>query len=191
MSDTPIAPIIDIYWEGPFKNYKEVNEHVTTNERGKNTDYFFYQIYGDHISYGKDVLLYIGMTDNEKGGITSRLKNHNDNWTGGLCSEIKIYIGSYGRFTSWDNWHKAEYYQKIEDQDLPTIKMLESLLIHAHKPSVNCVSKRSLTELKKQPFRLFNTGRRKSLLPELSTTYYTDNPEQLKILEAQEASSNC
>lgn len=62
----PEIPVIDIYWEGPFKSALEVNEYVTTDERGQNTDYFFYQIYGDHVSYGNGILLYIGMSENEK-----------------------------------------------------------------------------------------------------------------------------
>ncbi|WP_353242345.1 hypothetical protein [Providencia sp.] len=112
----PEIPIIDIYWDGPFKSALEVNEYVTTDERGQNTDYFFYQIYGDHVSYGNGILLYIGMSENEKGGIVSRLNNHNDNWIGGLCSEAKIYIGSYGYFKGWGYWHDKKnnsYYKNL------------------------------------------------------------------------------
>ncbi|EOJ8669322.1 hypothetical protein J7S95_20050 [Providencia stuartii] len=85
---------IDIYWEGAFSSFEEVSKHIEEDEIGKNTDYFFYQIYGDHVTYGKDVLLYIGISGNYKSnGIVSRLKSHHNNWTNGLCSEIKIYIG--------------------------------------------------------------------------------------------------
>lgn len=183
--------IIDIYWEGPFDSFEEVSEYVKKDERGQNTNYFFYQIYGEHICYGKDVLLYIGMSEKSKNesllvdGILERLKSHHHRWTNGLCSEIKIYIGSYGQFTNWVEWKKTKYYKKPNNDNLPSIKMIESLLIYAHKPSMNCASKDCLTELKKKTFRLFNTGRRRSIMPELSTTYYTDNPEELRLLEIQ------
>lgn len=195
MSDTHI---IDIYWEGPFKDFIEVSNYVTTNERGMSTDYFFYQIYGEHASYGKDVLLYIGMSENGKNvnkedGIVSRLKKHNDNWTGGLCSEIKIYIGSYGYFRSWSFWHDKRlnpYYKKpLHIDGYPEIPEIESLLIYAHKPAFNCASIRNIGAIQSE-FHIFNTGRRRSIFPELSTKYYKNNThEECVVLAADDVSS--
>jgi len=188
-------PIIDIYWEGPFENFENVSKYVCTDERGLKTDYFFYQIYGEHAIYGKDVLLYIGMSENGKDvnkeeGIVSRLKNHNDNWTGGLCSEIKIYIGSYGHFRDWCFWRNKEenlYYKKpLHVDGNPEIPEIEALLIYAHKPAFNCASIRNI-KIVKTKFHIFNTGRRRSLFPEISTRYYKDNTQEKGVVLASDS----
>ena len=178
------VPIVDIYWEGPFEDYNAVSKHIMETDKGKNSNYYFYQIYGDHVSYGRDVLLYIGISEKgkdellQKDGILDRLKNHHNRWTAGLCSEIKIYIGSYGLFSSWENWKKTKYYSdELNIIGVPTIKNLESLLIYAHRPSINCMSKMGIELKEVKSFRIFNTGRRRSLLPEISTTYYLYNNE--------------
>ena len=47
---------VRIEWEGPFS----IEEVLELNDGNK--DYGLYQIYGHHIVYGKDSLLYIGQT---------------------------------------------------------------------------------------------------------------------------------
>ena len=50
--------IVRIEWEGPFS----IEEVLELDDRNK--DYGLYQIYGHHIVYGKDSLLYIGQPGN-------------------------------------------------------------------------------------------------------------------------------
>lgn len=194
------VPVVDIYWESPFSSAKDVKNYVdknapTTenNKRGQRTDYFFYQIYGQHLNNDADTLLYIGMSDVDKqknggNGVVNRLENHQKNWTGGLRSEIKIYIGSYGRLVDWNHWNDPEnnkYYTTPLDKDnFPTIAEIEALLIYAHKPSINCASIRNVNALERCNFYLFNTGKRRSLFPELSARYYINNEQEKGIIDA-------
>lgn len=166
------TPIVDIYWEGPFSGHKEVKIYVNDDARGKETDYFFYQIYGNHQVYGKDVLLYIGLSNNGSTGVVDRLEKHAA-WISKLPSEVTIYIGSFGKFTEWVEWHKKRFYTESDNPDVLKPNFIESLLIFAHQPCVNSASKAS-PSFGTKAFRIFNTGRKQSLFPEISTQYYKD-----------------
>lgn len=51
--------LIQIDWQGPFT----LNDLVLLTDDSH--DYGIYQIYGKHLVYGKDVLLYIGKADQQ------------------------------------------------------------------------------------------------------------------------------
>ncbi|EAA5259355.1 hypothetical protein DP804_23205 [Salmonella enterica subsp. enterica] len=84
------------------------------------------------------------------------------------CEDVKLFIGSYGVF---DNWEIRRSIVKYEDVDSNTLDVIESLLIYAHQPSYNS-SKLCRNDFKNYRLRLFNTGKRKALLPEISTEYW-------------------
>ena len=156
--------IIDVYWEGP----KTFDESKSLQVEG----HCLYQIYGTHPVYGPNSLLYIGKT--EQAYISSRLKDHE--WIDNQADDCKVYVATCGEFTSWKEWGDdgRERYQRYENAI--TVSNIESLLIYAHQPSYNSKSLKS-NEFGHNPFRLFNSGRRASLLPEISTQFYIDpNP---------------
>lgn len=151
--------IYDVYWEGPYTvEYLKTDLSKTQNE-----NYVLYKIYGTHPVYGRDVLLYIGMT---KQGLKERLKQHDD-WIDNEFDPCKIYVASVGKFESWK---KAGYYEIYEALDSDTIKKVESILIFAHQPVYNTRSKKNAEDAKN--IRVFNTGRLGSLMPEISGLYY-------------------
>ncbi|MFC0227954.1 GIY-YIG nuclease family protein [Serratia aquatilis] len=158
------STIYDIYWEGPytideFKSKKGDNRII-------HEGHCLYQIYGDHPCYGRDVLLYIGKTKN----MTNRLWQHSNRYSF-ECESVKIFVGSCGIFESWEKMWEIEKYAPIDKNILDAI---ESLLIHAHQPAYNS-SKLLSTHFKDLNLRIFNTNKRKSLMPEISTTYYRGN----------------
>lgn len=157
------STIYDIYWEGPY-TLDELNKK--DNELIIHNGHCLYQIYGDHPCYGRDVLLYIGKTKN----MTNRLWQHYNKYSS-ECESVKVFIGSCGMFESWEERWEIEKYGPIGEH---IVDAIESLLIHAHKPAYNS-SKLLSIHFNDLNLRVFNTNKRKSLIPELSTTYYRGN----------------
>ncbi|MBY8170058.1 hypothetical protein KW503_02880 [Vibrio fluvialis] len=121
---------VDIYWEGPFEvEYDRETMLYTFNEsipvELKNAN-GFYQIYGDHPVYGKDVLLYIGETKPSQNGtrdFSVRMKEHVSGrfwYHHGL--KIRLGIG---------------YIDDNELKDRESILAVESLLIASNMPALN------------------------------------------------------
>ncbi|MGL0930726.1 hypothetical protein ACSTDZ_17005 [Vibrio vulnificus] len=165
------VPIIDVYWEGPYpsnglKKLKDIKGHC------------LYQIYGSHPVYGRDSLLYIGMSERDE--IFKRLDEHT--WIQNQADLCQIYIASCGNFTGWKAWNKdkRERYDSLEFEHI-TLSAIESLLIYAHQPSYNSAGLKSKSFAEK-PFRLFNSGRRAMLLPEVSTQFYSDSKKALPMV---------
>lgn len=157
--------IYDVFWEGPY-SFNTVFEH--TGESRVTRSHCLYQIYGDHPAYGRDVLLYIGKTERD---IRHRLSEHYTRFSN-QCEEIKIFLASFGEFTSWEARKNRVYGPVSENNDM--LNAIESLLIYAHQPAYN--SKSLYTPLRyREHFRIFNSGRRKSLMPEISTQFYSVN----------------
>ncbi|GLR74082.1 hypothetical protein GCM10007855_09560 [Aliivibrio sifiae] len=164
------VPIIDAYWEGPYssdalKKLKEIKEHC------------LYQIYGSHPVYGCDSLLYIGMSKRDE--IFIRLEEHT--WIQNQADLCQIYIASCGNFAGWKAWNKDERkrYDRYDFKSI-TLSAIESLLIYAHQPSYTSAGLKS-TSFAAKPFRLFNTGKRALLLPEISTQFYSDSKQALPL----------
>ncbi|MGJ3448674.1 hypothetical protein [Enterobacter sp. PTB] len=154
--------IYDCYWEGPF-SLDEVQDKIVSRNNG----HCLYQIYGDHPCYGNDVLLYIGQT---RKGIDQRFKQHNRRFSA-QCNKVTVFIASCGEFTTWKNWHGTEAYTLPAVDELDAI---EALLIYAHQPAYNSREK-CQPIFSGHDFRIFNTYRRKALMPEISTLFYRDD----------------
>jgi len=115
--------VIDINWEGSFKvEYDRKNDQYELgnmppdllNKSG------FYQIYGRHPVYGRDVLLYIGETEKNENGDRSfetRLKEHLQSRFY-YHTNLSIFFGP----------------SELNGED---IKLVESILISSHIPALN------------------------------------------------------
>lgn len=157
--------IYDVYWEGPF----DLDDAIATNNNYMHEGHCLYQIYGDHPCYGRDVLLYIGKTER---GVTMRLNEHHNRFSSQV-DNVKVFVASCGEFIGWSNWKSIEKYTLIERT---VISDIEALLIYAHQPAYNSSNIKSphlnRPNVEFRDFRVFNTGRRKSLLPEISTEFW-------------------
>lgn len=151
--------IYDIFWEGPYK-LDDINKYKSELVHD---GHCLYQIYGDHPCYGRDVLLYIGKTLQ---GVATRMSQHNNRFSSQV-EEVKVFIASCHEFTDWNHRNSIKKYGPI---DSDTLDQIESLLIYAHQPAYNSDKITTLTT--KHIFRIFNSGRRKSLLPEISTEFW-------------------
>ena len=150
-------PIYDFFWEGPFdwnKRHPYLKKY-----------HVLYSIEGTHPVYGRDVLLYIGMTD---GGIGNRLSDH-EKWVEDEYDRVRVRVASVGKFINWGKWYQYPHYPK---EDASIVSRVEALLIFAHQPAYNTMGKGSLG--KKEGIRVFNTGMCGLLLPELSYLYHRE-----------------
>lgn len=169
-----VVPIIDAYWEGPYSS--AAIEKLEGIE-----GHCLYQIYGSHPVYGRDSLLYIGLSNRDE--IFKRLDEHT--WIQNQVDLCQIYIASCGNFTDWEAWanDKRDRYDRYESEAI-TLSAIESLLIYAHQPSYNSAGLKS-TYFAAKPFRLFNSGKRAMLLPEVSTQFYSDSKQALPVVPEQ------
>ncbi|WP_260983535.1 hypothetical protein [Cytobacillus oceanisediminis] len=116
--------LIQIDWQGPFK----IEDLHLLNDISH--DYGIYQIYGKHIVYGKDVLLYIGKADFQT--IGNRISQENW-WDTNDSNHLKIYAGRLAGEKTPD-----------EEQWSYEIDLAEKLLINVHKPAYNSKSLSSI-----------------------------------------------
>lgn len=149
---------IQIWWEGPF-TYDQIMQKEKSkdipNQDNSVQKIGLYQVYGNHIVYGKDVLLYIGMT---LAGFQNRLK---DRWV-----INNIYLG-----TIFSNNKTL-----AEDEQKAQIVQAEALLINVMTPALNSSYINSVSEkLCKQKFTVYNLNNYRSLLPELSSMRWWNN----------------
>ncbi|WP_429123397.1 hypothetical protein [Aeromonas allosaccharophila] len=156
--------VYDVFWEGPYK----LDDIIDTQNKLVHDGHCLYQIYGDHPCYGRDVLLYIGKTLQ---GAATRIKQHHKRFSSQV-EEVKIFIASCHEFNSWEHRDSITKYGTIDSN---TLDQIESLLIYAHQPAYNSDKIKTLTT--NHAFRVFNTGRRKSLLPETSTEFWLPEKE--------------
>ena len=149
---------IHIDWEGPFQR-----EQI--KEKNSKKDYGIYQFYGYHPIYGMDTLLYIGKA--QEMTFSSRINSQDHKgmylhkyWT---PDSVSLYLGRLkGTKTPSDEaWSEK-------------IRLAEKLLIYAHSPAGNSqgvkLDKKRLQELFN--VHLFNWGKHKRLLPEVSGRRY-------------------
>src|SRR4029077_1652255 len=88
------------------------------------TDYGVYQVYGAHHVYGGDVLLYIGLVEQQT--FAARFSQHGWFPANHDAGRLHVYIGRLFGFVTPDDspW-------------CSDIRLAELLLIHAHKPAEN------------------------------------------------------
>lgn len=139
---------IHIDWQGPLT----VDQAMMLKSSG---DKGLYQYYGDHPSYGANVLLYIGKTEEQTFG--ERLSQH-DWLRAWIPNNAEIYVGRVCSETPIDNltWKS-------------NIDTAERILLFSHSPAMNTQNLNS-TGLIGEDVHVLNWGKRKSLLPEVSVT---------------------
>ncbi|GAA0440689.1 hypothetical protein GCM10008983_17150 [Lentibacillus halophilus] len=138
--------LIQIQWNGPY-TFEDLS-----SLQNEETDYGIYQIYGKHIVYGENALLYIGQSNQQTFG--TRIKQHSY-W---FEDDFSIYVGRLsGSHTSTDDiWADDE------------INLAESLLINVHTPAYNTMNTNTINYSKLEHVHILNLGQYKNLLPELS-----------------------
>lgn len=158
--------IFDVFWEGPF-DADDLDEDDVNS--------VIYMICGTHGLYGRNVPLYIGKTGTGSGKdqrtVKKRIAEHKSSWINDEPDPVKIYTASIRAFESWAVNSRIEKYPVPDDASI--IDDVEALLIYAHQPVYNQRSKLSPND-KSATLRLFNTGRRSSLYPEVSGKYYVE-----------------
>ena len=150
--------IYDVYWQGPYRR----DEWDTLTD----IRHALYSIHGTHSLYGRDVLLYIGVTD---GTVAQRLRQHAREWLDYELDTATVKVASIGRCEGWEGWgDSGEPYPAVSQA---IARAVEALLVHAHQPAYNTQGKNDLSS-NARGYRIFNTGRCGLLLPELSYLYY-------------------
>ncbi|MEN9864681.1 MAG: hypothetical protein RL748_271 [Pseudomonadota bacterium] len=159
--------IYNVDWNGPFtvEDVRSV-EHLA-NDRDENDApyYVLYMVCGTHGLYGRNVPLYIGKTER---GIKVRMDEHEKSWFCHQPDPVSIYVACIAHFEDWKGLEQASY--SASDLGDGVISGIEKLLIHAHQPVYNTSSKNSVSA-DVEALRIFNTGKRSCLLPEISTLY--------------------
>jgi hypothetical protein len=156
----PFAPVyFDVHWYGPFP-YDGLLELESPN-------LVLYMIAGTHGVYGKNVPLYIGMTEQ---GISDRVSQH-EAWLRDELDPPVIYAAAVSEMKCW-----ADISEKDEYPPPPrnVIEEIEGLLIYAHQLAYNVKSKQGGNKHTRD-ILVFNTGKRSGLIPEVSTmNWYGD-----------------
>ncbi len=142
----------EAYWDGPYAEQDLQTVHSNN---------VLYMICGTHGLYGRNVPLYIGKTEQE---VQNRIKQHS-RWLDDEPDPVRIYVACIGEFISWTENAAIEEYPPLSRD---VIEQVESLLIYAHQPVYNTKSKQGNLQ-SVQPITVFNTGRRSTLYPEVSS----------------------
>lgn len=150
---------IHIGWEGPFS----FSDALTKSAK---KDYGIYQIYGWHPVYGSDVLLYIGKADRQHFG--ARLKQESW-WT--LMPDAQRTMVYLGRLSGVVTPNDEVW------SDL--IGKAERLLIYAHAPAHNAQKSIHAIDADLHTVHIFNWGRHRDLLPELSGSRWTSRLDKM------------
>ena len=147
---------ITIEWEGPFTI-------CAVKEMDDRDDYGLYQIYGEHIIFGKNSLLYIGATNLKKTGRTfsDRFKEHSRNWIDydrENGKDVSIYIARVSR----------------KDVRPGILADIEAVQIYWHSPPYNAqyiesVGDERKKRFEKNPLQIVNEGELHRLTKYLST----------------------
>lgn len=145
---------IDVEWEGPFSINKIIKE---MDDCGKSPawdgkDYGLYQIYGRHILYEKNTLLYVGKTTERT--FSKRFNEHRQ-WLLKDQDErdIHIYLGriyNFKRHSKRDKW--KSWKEDVGDA--------EKILIYKYSPNYNGRELSKIPELHHQEVQLVHRGKR-------------------------------
>ena len=141
---------VRIEWEGPFC----IGEVLGLNDQSDDSDdYGLYQIYGHHIIFGADSLLYIGKAESLT--FSQRFNQHRSEW---LWEEEGVSI-RIGRIASedyaydppdWSDWREI-------------LRDAEALTIYWHSPPYNS---QNISDYNGQPLKVVNKGERGDLVAE-------------------------
>jgi hypothetical protein len=152
--------LIHIDWDGPF------TQHGTA-QLTKPDDFGIYQVYGAHPVYGTDVLLYIGLAEEQTFGV--RLAQHGWCHLNPDSNKVSFYVGRLFGIPHPEN--DSEWCRQI--------KLAERLLIHAHKPAQN--TQKELASLDRDLWcvHVINWRCYRSLMPEVSGAKWTSRFDEL------------
>lgn len=121
--------IFDVHWYGPY-SLKKLEGKV-----GEDKNFALYAVYGTHPLYGQNVLLYIGMTTQS---LRERIDQHNS-WISEQADPVSVYAAAIAPFETWAAARASDNYPRPHPTD---IKAIEALLIFAHQPAYNLMSKK-------------------------------------------------
>jgi hypothetical protein len=152
MSKEQQSNVIHLLWSGPHKVDSFKTNSTIDNNKG------VYQIYGTHPIYGRNVLLYIGKTNDN---FINRISAHDDVWIKYEYDEVTIYTG-----TVVDEYGEGV---ESEEDEKTLIDRAEQLLLYYCAPAYNSngIQKLKITEDR----RLLNYGKIGSLPTEVSTLW--------------------
>ena len=146
----------------------------------KGEDYGVYQLYGDRMTYAKDILLYIGKAQDQSFGETIKQHEHEwNNWWHIGIRPTRIHLGRLGKTDdgNQDSWGDA-------------IDKTEKLLIHIYNLSLNGQEfGRVRPPLEyTEHFTVFNWGNYGDILPECSSLrfsihYWRDRKYPVELLK--------
>lgn len=137
--------LVQVHWSGPFL-VRDVIEGEQAKEKG------LYQIYGQHVVFGVDALLYVGMTDGQT--FATRFGQH-ERWLR-FESDVSVRLGI------------------IKDPSrMKLLADVEALTIWWHSPPYNA---KSIWQYTGSPLHIQNWGARGRLNAE-----YTSNWEETKV----------
>ena len=146
----------NVHWYGPHS--------VEDAEKLDDQNLVLYMICGTHGIYGKSVPLYIGKTLRT---VSQRLGEHK--WIEHEPDPVQVYVAAISKpFQAWGDIENDEEYLAPENR---IIEEVESLIIFAHQPVYNARSKGG-SQVVDNDLVVFNTGRRSTLLPEISSMYW-------------------
>jgi len=143
---------IVIEWEGPLTVDEVIDnkndEGIEPECDGK--DYGLYKIYGRHLLYGYDALLYIGKNTDET--FSERFRTDHKKWLKDE-KDIKVFIGrvddpkKHTKDDEWESWKRD-------------IDMAESILIYKYSPNYNSYKISKKPTLSPSKITLIHNGAR-------------------------------
>ncbi len=147
-----ITQQIHVQWDGPFslEDIKQMHQQ---------SDYGLYQVYGTHVVYGSNILLYIGKASCQTFG--TRILQHSKWGYVPDEKELKVYVGRF-----------AGNEQISDDEWSRQISIAEKLLIYTHSPALNSSNINSVGGDVPIDSHVYNWGNRRNLLPEVSALRY-------------------
>ncbi len=146
----------NVHWYGPHS--------IEDAEVLDDPNLVLYMICGTHGIYGKSVPLYIGKTFRTP---SKRLGEHK--WIEDEPDPVQVYAAAISK--PFQAWSEIEHDEEYPAPDNSIIEKVESLIIFAHQPVYNSRSKGG-TQPTSSDIVIFNTGRRSTLLPEISSMYW-------------------
>jgi len=156
-----LVNVIPITWErAELKVVESLN---------RDCDYGLFQIYGDHYSYGKDCLLYIGRAADQK--FCDRLSAQKIEGDFAETTTEPKYI-RIGRISISPQEHENTGLNIEKGKLSEYIKIARTILVGTHSPAFNQqVSKESwqLSFGNNKEYLLLNRADRGNILPEIST----------------------
>ena len=163
--------IVSIYWKGPYSVKKAVEKFKRSKDIG------LYQLYGRHLVFGRDSLLYIGMTtDKFKNRIFEHAKEYEIDKLYKKRRWVKDVAGVFGavycgRLCTDESGEKYIKRGKISCEHEQQIKDAEKLLIYACSPPGNSKLGK-IEDIEDKELHILNFGSCGSLPTEVSVPFW-------------------